>query len=312
MNELKEAVCEECGGTGWLIEERREEEVAVPCPRCKSSNRALRRRTLANIPPRYLGRGFDSFVPRDRRQDQALKVAIDYVEQFPAQGRGLLFVGPCGVGKTHLSVAILEALIEEKSILGRFVDETDLLRRLQYSYSPGSDETEREVLQPLRDADLLVWDDLGASRSTAWVRETIRMVINHRYTYDKATIFSTNRAVDLSSGLQQEEGLEERIGLRLYSRILEMCQVVPVKGPDARRSRTALGSSSRTAGHPLLPEQLRCPRCRDYRVDIVENRDKTAGSAGCFELACRCLSCELVFVAHFFPSEGRVEYGVRG
>jgi DNA replication protein DnaC len=147
------------------------------------------------------------------------------------------------VGKTHLSVAILKTLIQEKMVAGTFIDEAELLRRLQYSYGPGSPETEREVMIPLSEIDLLVWDDLGTGRPTEWVRETIRTVINHRYTHKKLTILSTNWPLQVKTGnsLRSErvstaikDTLEERIGRRLFSRIMEMCEVVQIEGPDYR------------------------------------------------------------------------------
>ena len=164
------------------------------------------------------------------------------MDSFPDVPQGLLFVGTCGVGKTHLSVAILKSLIQEKNVAARFVDEAELLRRLQYSYGPGSPETEREVLLPLSEIDLLVWDDLGTGRPTEWVRETIRTVINHRYTHKKHTILSTNlllhemkKTTKLRTATDKiQRNLAESIGLPLYSRIMEMCEIVQIEGPDFR------------------------------------------------------------------------------
>ena len=305
MSEENPQTCERCGGPGWIIEDREGEEVALRCPDCRPAERMSLRRQAAHIPPRYLDEGFSSFRTPHRLQQEALKLAIDYVEEFPAND-GLLFVGPCGVGKTHLSVAILEALVEEKGIRGRFVDETDLLRRLQYSYGPGSEETEREVLQPLRDAELLVWDDLGTSRSTEWVRETIRMVINHRYTYDRPTIFSTNRAVEEDAGKHRDESLEERIGSRLYSRILEMCRVVKMEGPDARRTRHQERQPVSTL--PRLPKQIGCPNCKSYQVEVTDSREKSSEKGAARDLGCRCGQCNLTFFVRFHPGRGQVEY----
>ena len=133
------------------------------------------------------------------------------------------------------------------------MDEAELLRRLQYSYGPNSPETEREVLLPLSEIDLLVWDDLGTGRPTEWVRETIRTVINHRYTYKKHTILSTNlllqpqtekpsRSRTLTEKIPRT--LAESIGLPLYSRIMEMCEIVQIKGPDFRQKTQEDSSKS--------------------------------------------------------------------
>lgn len=243
MNTQRAQICSACRGSGWLVKTRDGVESVVPCPDCRSEERLRQLLKKAAIPPRYFDRGFKEYDMISRLQEKAHLRACKYVEDFPDVPRGLLFHGPCGVGKTHLSVAILKTLIQEKLVAGTFVDEAELLRRLQYSYGPGSPETEREVMIPLSEIDLLVWDDLGTGRPTDWVRETIRTVINHRYTYKKLTILSTNWPLQAKTGSSPpsgkintaiKESLEERIGKRLFSRIMEMCEVVKIEGPDYR------------------------------------------------------------------------------
>lgn len=240
MNADASESCAICRGSGWLVKSEESIEKVLPCPDCRSKLRLQKLLENAQIPPRYFDRGFDVFSIHHRHQQRALTRSIEYVEAFPNVPRGLLFVGPCGVGKTHLSVAILKALIQEKTISAKFVDEAELLRRLQYSYGPNSPETEREVLLPLFEVDLLVWDDLGTGRPTEWVAQTIRTVINHRYTYNKQTILSTNWPLKLETerGFRAErltdQTLPERIGRRLFSRIQEMCEIIEMDGPDAR------------------------------------------------------------------------------
>ncbi len=229
--------CSTCRDSGWLVKTLDSVEKVVPCPDCHSRDKLEKLLGNAQIPPRYFDLDFREFSARTKFLLRAKRRCIDFVEAFPEVPRGLLLAGPCGVGKTHLSAAILKALIREKMISGRFVDETEFLRRIQYSFGPDSRETERELLFPLLHVDLLVWDDLGTGRPTEWVAETIRTVLNHRYTYSKHTILSTNlrlqpvRKTELSV---KSNSLVERIGMGLYSRIMEMCEVVEIDGPDFR------------------------------------------------------------------------------
>ncbi|MDA2933814.1 ATP-binding protein [Acidobacteria bacterium AH-259-D05] len=248
--------CSTCRGSGWLVKTQEAVETVVPCPECRAQERLHRLLEKAAIPPRYFDRGFEEYSFHNKLQQRAQMRAIEYVEAFPDVPRGLLFAGPCGVGKTHLSVAILKTLIQEKMVTASFVDEAELLRRLQYSYGPDSPETEREVLIPLSEVDLLVWDDLGTGRPTDWVRETIRTVINHRYTYKKQTILSTNWPLQPETKSSQrsrvltekiQESLAERIGLRLFSRIMEMCEIVEIEGPDFRTDIDKAGKDFRRA-----------------------------------------------------------------
>jgi len=296
---------------------------AMPCPQCQASQRLNERLQQSHIPPRYFDRGFDVYSIHHASQERALKKAVEYVEGFPNVPRGLLFLGPCGVGKTHLSVAMLKTLVEDRGVTGSFVDEAELLRRLQYSYGPDSPDTEREVLLPLMDVDLLVWDDLGTGRPTEWVRETLRMVINHRYTYRKQTIISSNWPLrsaagrGLTTGRSAEQTLPERIGRRLFSRITEMCEIVEIDGPDARTAIHKAGmdfqneSASRKANLHVPAGLLCCPRCDSKQVKVLDQASKKAARSRNFEeLSCLCEHCSEHFLARFFPRTAKVEYPV--
>lgn len=102
------------------------------------------------------------------------------MREYPSVERGLLFTGPCGAGKTHLSVAILRGLIE-KGIPCLFYEFGALLKEIQNSYNPVSQASELKVLVPVFEAEVLVLDELGASKPTDWVGDTMMQVINARY-----------------------------------------------------------------------------------------------------------------------------------
>lgn len=310
--------CPNCADSGWVVEVRDSVEEVRPCPDCRSRTRVGHLLQRAAIPPRYLGRGFDVYSVHHALQEKALRRAIEYVESFPSAPRGLLFVGPCGVGKTHLSVAILETLIQEKGVAGRFIDEAELLRRLQYSYGPDSTETEREVILPLMEVELLVWDDLGTGRPTEWVAETIRTIINHRYTYSKQTILSTNWPLQAETHLQAsslrpaDQTLADRIGRRLFSRILEMCEIVEMEGPDARteihKARLDF-QASQTGGPAVPPGKITCPQCASTDITPQDySRPRRTRGESYVEAFCVCRVCASQFTARYFTRSGRVEY----
>lgn len=291
----------------------------VPCPECRSQARLQTLLEKAAIPPRYFDRGFEEYSWHSKLQERAHLRAVEYVQAFPNVPRGLLFAGPCGVGKTHLAVAILKTLIQEKLVSARFIDETELLRRLQYSYGPDSPETEREVVLPLLNVDLLVWDDLGTGRPTEWVAETIRTIINHRYTYNKQTILTTNWPLQAEKerglGSERRTGLTlvERIGQRLFSRIMEMCEIVELDGPDARteihKARLDFEKKTREQQQAVPSGLLHCPSCEDRKVDQLDYSRPHHSSKGQFiEISCRCKDCGKHFIARFFSKTARVEY----
>jgi DNA replication protein DnaC len=221
-------VCEECFGTGTKLDPVKG---AIPCP-CRRPDRFKKLLAAARIPPRYAKCSFNTFKSAPgTSQDNALLLAQNLVNDFPVD-RGLLFMGPAGVGKTHLAVAIIRGLIE-KGFAGVFCEFGSLLKEIQDSYNPISKSSELKVLAPIYQTDVLVLDELGATIPTDWVRDTMYQIINKRYNDQKLTIFTTNYSD--ARGSEKEQVLEDRIGTRLRSRLYEMCKKVVMDGGDYRR-----------------------------------------------------------------------------
>jgi DNA replication protein DnaC len=107
------------------------------------------------------------------------------------------------------------------------------LKEIQDSYNPVSQTSELKVIARVSEAEVLALDELGASKPTAWVRDTMMQIINARYNDRKLTILTTNY-LDVRSAAA-DETLEDRIGVRLRSRLYEMCQTVRIDGEDFRR-----------------------------------------------------------------------------
>jgi len=234
-------VCGRCQGTGWLLEGAGGSQVAR---RCSCFNERWKRSLSdqSNIPRRYQGCTLDNFeVHHDSHRD-ALKISRQFIKNYPAQDVGLLFIGPCGVGKTHLAVAIIQELIRTKDASYIFYDFRDLIREIQSTFTPDSTLSESDVLNPVFQSEVLVLDELGAKRTTAWVEETVFYIINHRYNHKKMTLFTTNypdtdESEDKRDSFYKkgDESLIDRIGVRLRSRIYEMCKVVEMWGDDYRK-----------------------------------------------------------------------------
>ena len=197
----------------------------------------------AGIPRRYTNCSFENFETHNESHRHAKKIAQKFVKDYPALNAGLLFIGPCGVGKTHLSVAILNELVWKKTASSFFCDFRELIRNIQSSYSSDSRITESEVLYPIFQKDILVLDELGAKRTTAWVEETVFYIINHRYNHKKLTVFTSNYLDEEedeedtreSFFKRKDDSLVDRIGIRLRSRLYEMCKIVIMEGEDYRK-----------------------------------------------------------------------------
>jgi DNA replication protein DnaC len=224
------AACPVCRGFGLLESEGGRK--LVPC-RCREGNEREARRRSARIPERYRNCTLTNYRPQEPSQEKAKAAARRFVADYPAVDLGLLFVGPVGVGKTHLAVAVLAELVDTMGIRGVFCDFTDLLARIQATFSRGSEESEDDVLQIYRDAELLVLDELGARRPTDWARDVLYGLLNTRYNRKRVTLLTTNfgDAPEKPGG----ETLELRVGVPVRSRLAEMCRLVEIGGKDFRR-----------------------------------------------------------------------------
>lgn len=227
--------CPRCAGSGW---ERVEPGGAMR--RCGCLDKLLVDHLLeaASIPARYEHCDLESYGPRHHTQTKAKVDVKHFLRDYPTIDFGLLFMGTCGVGKTHLAVAVLRQIIIEKRCRGLFYDFRDLLREIQSSWNSVSQASELEVLRPVLEAELLVLDELGANKPTDWVRDTVAHIINYRYNEKRLTIFTSNYLDEPSK--PGEETLTDRIGRHLRSRLLEMCKEIKIMGDDFRETKKAI------------------------------------------------------------------------
>lgn len=224
------ASCPHCFGTGMEVVAGKG---ARRC-RCRQENNRTKLIESARIPRRYDQCALHNYypAPNNGTQLKAFNYAFRLVREYPAIDRGLLFMGTVGVGKTHLSVAILRGLME-KGVPCLFYEFGSLLKEIQDSYNKISQTSEMRLLAPVYQAEVLVLDELGASKPTDWVRDTMMNIIGTRYNDKKLTIFTTNY-LDARRNAS-DETLEDRIGVRLRSRLFEMCKTVHIEGEDYRR-----------------------------------------------------------------------------
>jgi DNA replication protein DnaC len=228
------ATCELCGGTGWVLEAIDGRKQARPCS-CRAETLRRDRLEAAEIPVRYRDDNFANFDEQTPALVSAKRIAREFVDSYPVVESGLLFVGPAGRGKTHLACAILSELVVTKGVSALYADFSDLLLRIQTSFRPDADTSKETVLTPYADAELLVLDELGASKPHAWVLDVLYNLLNTRYNRKRITIATSNFEDEPDAASGEREKLEDRIGYRLRSRLYEMCTLVPLRGKDYRK-----------------------------------------------------------------------------
>jgi len=236
MTEVEPAVCDRCSGTGWIPVSG--DSLRVEACGCQGDLRRRHRVGAANLPKRYAHCSLDTYKDQSSTVLKNAKARVqEFVDLWPAtdEGRGLLLMGGCGVGKTHLAVAaLLDIITSGKSGRLLFSNFQDLIQEIQASFDSDQVPSKSELLRPLLEADLLVLDELGSQKPTQFVQDILYYVINTRYNEERATIFTTNYFDSPADG--KEESLTQRIGTRLRSRLYEMAALVQFSGAtDYRR-----------------------------------------------------------------------------
>ena len=275
--------CERCDDTGWKPTEVDGVRRVVRCE-CWRDKAGQHRLADANIPKRYLHCTFDNFSAYNESLERALEAARRIPERFDRAasrelvGRGVFLDGQPGVGKTHLAVAVLKAIIDRFGVSGVFYDTRELLRVIRSTYDPSIRTTEVEVLRPVMTTQVLVLDDLGAEKTSEWVEETMNLIVNTRYNERRMTLFTSNY-LDIPDDTDVNS-LVFRIGHRMRSRLHEMCDFIEMDGADYREKPINGGvddlitlwkmrkkSLPARAGRQARA-QLREPGVRDGKADL--------------------------------------------
>ncbi|GAB4269410.1 MAG: hypothetical protein Kow0080_12990 [Candidatus Promineifilaceae bacterium] len=172
---------------------------------------------------------FDSFLPEGHgltpTKQRNLKMAFERAKAFAKEPTGwLVLKGGYGCGKTHLAAAIANYRLN----LGHpvlFVNTPDLLDHLRAAYAPNAPTSYDERFDQVRNAPLLILDDLGTQSNTDWAQEKLYQIFNYRYNARLPTIITTNEEL-------------EAIEIRIRSRMVDpsLVEVLHISAPDFRRA----------------------------------------------------------------------------
>ncbi|HEY5815472.1 MAG TPA: ATP-binding protein [Solirubrobacterales bacterium] len=234
-----------CDGSGWILGP---EDVARPCECREQRLKHGRVRGVASaIPPRYRGVSFDRPPVSDMTRDMTTRHVVNAVHGFVegldgklGAGKGMWLMGNTGTGKTTLGMLVAkEALAAGRTVAVYFAPK--LLTQIRQTYQATESEDAYDAFfRRLTSVDLLYIDDLGSERHTDWVVEQLYALVNERYENQRSVLVTSNAAQDVEEGRRQ---LEEQIGSRTVSRLIEICDdPLPLFGPDRREQARAVGA----------------------------------------------------------------------
>lgn len=192
---------------------------------------------VSNIPKRFHGRTFNTFVTTWPEQVAALSMCRDYAERFNEalkSGGSLVLSGPPGTGKSHLAASIMQQLMSAHSV--QYVTCMDMIRMIRATWRKDSEQSEEDVLVSLGEKiDLLVIDEVGVQYGTEGEQTLIFDVLDRRYREMRPTIIISNAGKD---------SLKTFVGDRVFDRLREVAKWVPFKWESYRpTARSELGRS---------------------------------------------------------------------
>lgn len=155
----------------------------------------------------------------------AMRSYVEHFEEFKAEGKGLLLYGDVGTGKSYAAACVANELIS-RGVPCLVTNFARLANTLQGLY-----EGKQEYIDSLDRFDLLIIDDLAAERNTEYMQEQVFNIINARYVAGLPMIITTNLT---GEELKSPDSLSKE---RIYSRILERCHPISIKGSDRRRNK---------------------------------------------------------------------------
>ena len=169
-----------------------------------------------------------TFDNDDRSNEYISDVAKRYADNFTtmySKHKGLLLFGTVGTGKTYIAACIANALIDRgyTCLVTNFARLTNTIN--------GMYDGKQEYIDGLDRFSLLVIDDLASERDTEYMNEIVTNIIDARYRSGKPMIVTTNLT---SEELKNPRDVRKQ---RIYSRLMEMCIPLEVKGTDRRKKK---------------------------------------------------------------------------
>lgn len=196
-----------------------------------------------------------NYISSSEEQKKAAEKCQEYIGNCMdriKEGKGLFLYGPVGTGKTHLVVSTLREILNThaesfgldirtdyfdinrtdwRGMRCQFYNVPELLENIKNNFGKqprGDGYPFRDYVAEAKRTDFVIFDDMGAEKPTEWAQDQLYRLVDYRYSNEKSTMFTSNCSI---------KELEDRIGARTVSRIIDMTEGIKVIGPDYRKRK---------------------------------------------------------------------------
>lgn len=204
--------CDKCQDRGYIYNPATNSARTCECEERKRYQKML---TESGISEHFQQIGFKEFEANTAIQKSAKKNAMDYVKNFSKleieKNNSIAFLGSCGSGKTHLSIAIANNLMA-KNVGVLYMPYREVITRLKQLVT--NDIAYEAEINKYKTARVLLIDDFAKGRTTESDVNIMFEIINYRYLNSKPIIISSELTIN------KLLDFDEAVG----SRIIEMCK----------------------------------------------------------------------------------------
>lgn len=243
--------CVRCDGEGRMIRRDDSGRTYVARCACQGLERRVHLFREARLPAAYHQKTIEGYECESPEQRRVVRWLQEFGRGGAAGARGILMMGNPGIGKTHLLCGTLRFLTLERSIRCRYIDSFQLLEQLRATFGQGGGSS--AIMEQLSNVPILALDELGKTRTSGWQREVLDQIVSRRYDQGLTTFLTANYGParnpadapptgdsERLAELVKKDTLQDRVGVRIYSRLMEMCKPFVMAGPDRRLRSTGV------------------------------------------------------------------------
>ena len=194
-----------------------------------------KRINLVSLPQSYRKITFADIALDDVARVDTFESLVDFVANYPSPDqKGLYIYGDMGVGKSFMLAAMAHELSETKKVTTTIIHYPSFTMDVKNGIKDGS---VKEQIDAVKQAEVLVLDDIGAEQFSSWIRDDVlQVILQHRMIEELPTFFTSNYSfadleAKLSNGRQGDETWQAK---RVMERIRFLAKEIHLKGVNRR------------------------------------------------------------------------------